>query len=207
MLRTTNQRIATLVLVGGVVALVALLLFTSTLGHFDLVFGWDFAHGLAVYTLITEEYLTFDARHEHHANTAIVTVVASLLSYGTGLLLASRTLLTRWRDMREAARSLYITNLLLAALALLSGVVAGGSFLWYKNYTFSNLILTWLNIRFIVAGQLSEYVHVEPNAYPNVQIRAANVVMAALAFSYVLSLALAVWTLWQRSRAPIATTE
>ena len=206
LLKTANQSLAALILAGGVVALAALLLFTNILAPFDLVLGWDLAHGLAIYALITEEYLTIDASVEHHANTAIVIVVASLLSYGTGLLLALRLLLARWRETLGAANILFIPNRLLAALILLSGAFAGGTFLWYMDYTSSNVILTWLNIRFIVAGQLSEYVHVEPNAYPDIQVRAANLTLAALALSYVLSQCLAVSQLWHSGRAILRHT-
>ena len=208
MLRTANQRIAALVLVGGVVAFASLLLlaFTIPLMHFDLVMVWDLANSLVLSKLINGDFYEIDPFLEQYTYTAIVTIAALILSYLLGLLLALRTLLKDWREVRRL-RIIFTLNRLVAVLILLGGVITIGCLLWYMDLCNAGLVFAWNNFNFIFTSQISEAIDYPLRYFDQTIIRAANVVMAALAFSYVLSLALAVWTLWQRWRAPIGTTE
>ena len=211
MLRTANQRIAALVLVGGVIALVLFLALALTIPfeHTDWALAWYAANFLSVSKFSSDDFFEIDPDLfvELYTYFAVGMTVALILSYGTGLLLASRTLLTRWRagqntEVRQEFRLKFPLDLLI----LLGCAIAGGSLIWFIDRFIMNLDLAWIYINAIVCSQLTSACAMDPYAIDS-QFRAANVMMAALAFSYALSLALAVWTLWQRWRAPIGTTE
>ena len=209
MLRTANQRIAALVLLGGAVAFASLLLlaFTIPLMHFDLVMVWDLANSLVLSKLINGDFYEIDPFLEQYTYTAIVTIAALILSYLLGLLLALRTLFKNWREVRRLRIIFTLNRLVAHVLILLGGVITIGCLLWYMDLCNAGLVFAWNNFNFIFTSQISEAIDYPLRYFDQTIIRAANVVMAALAFSYVLSLALAVATLWQRWRAPIGTTE
>ena len=208
MWKTINQKIAALVLVGGVIALVTFLLlaFTIPLAHFDLALTWYIANDLAVYQLINEDYRTGMSFFERYSYTAIAALAAFILSYSLGLLLALQGLFKTWRDQRKL-RALFTPNRLIAVLVLLTGAFYCGLFIRYMDFYNLKMDLAWLNIQIILTTQLSVSFVEARNRFADLQIRAANVTMAALALSYVLSLALAVGTLWQGRRTSDMTTE
>ena len=216
MLKTANQRIAALVLVGGMVSLVALLLLAFTLPqmHPDLVMTWLTTNILFVSELTDGAFYEPDSFLEPYTNAAIVTMTAFILSHLLGLFLALRVLLKGWREVR-GIRVFLTLNRLSAALVLVSGAIAVGCLAWYmstctwymsfcKLRLKTGLPLAWLNIHYIASSQFSEAIDSPLSFFDQTIIRAANVVMAALAFSYALCVALAVRTLWEW-RQPVAS--
>ena len=204
MRRTTNQRLAALVVVGGVVLLVYLLWIMQP-EHSDLFGAW-FSFNLFVSGELSDHKYYTPSPSDPNSQAIIIVSGFFSLSHLSGWLLALRTLLKGWREARWPHAALNFHRIS-AVLILLSVVIAIAYLLQYMNFIFSDLVLAWLNINFIVAGQHSPFVSVEPDMYNVAQIHTANVTMAAFALSYVLSLVLAAQTLWQGRRTPDTTSE
>ena len=206
MLRTANQRIAALVLVGGVVALVYLL-WLSQAKHLDLIGAW-LSSTLYFLSGISEQEFTrpSPALADIRLATAVMAMLA--LSYFSGWLLAIRILFMGQNNVRmllknrregRGLRGFIAFHRISAVLIILGGAVAGGALVWYMDFCNLNIEWAWMTINGIVYDHLS--VRVEPSSIHSVlQVRAAHLTMAALAFSYALSLALAVGTMLKEQR-------
>ena len=207
MLKTANQRLAALVLVGGVVALVTLLLLAFTLPQKqpDLAMTWTTIN----YLFVAE--LTDDAFYDPYTNAAIVTMTAFILSHWLGLFLALRILLKGWRKVRRP-RVFFTLNRLNAALVLVSGAITTGGMVWFmstctwylsfcKLSLKTGLPLAWMDVHYIASSQLSDLVDPLPSYFDHAVIHRAYITVTALALSYVFSLALAGGTLWRQANA------
>ena len=210
MLRTANQRIAALVLVGGMVSLVALLLLAFTLPqmHPDLVMTWLTTNILFVSELTDGAFYEPDSFLEPYTNAAIVTMTAFILSHLLGLFLALRVLLKGWRKVRRQ-RVFFTLNWLNAALVLVGGAITTGGMVWFmstctwylsfcKLSLKTGLLLAWMDVHYIASSQLSDLVDPLPSYFDQAVIHRAYIMTTALAISYVFSLVLAVRTLWRR---------
>ena len=202
MLKTTNQRLAALVLAGAAISLVALLLlfFTMPFLDADLLWVWSFANTLVSQLLLAQGRQEFDPFIARFTAGAIALVVASWLTYGLGLLLALRVLGQGWRERQRRQPRLTLRRFT-AALTLLCAALSGGALLWYMDFYNLDAIRAWADIRFIVNSQhyLSSVVNLDQ--FADFQIRVANTTLTLWAFSYLLCLALAVATLQRRVRA------
>ena len=213
MLRTANQRLATLVLVGGAVALVMLLLLAFTLPQIqpDLAMTWTTINYLFVAELTDDAFYEPQSFLEPYTNAAIVTMTAFILSHWLGLFLALRVLLRGWRKVRKL--SVFFTlNQLSAALVLVGGVITSGGMVWFMStctwyLSFcelslkTGLPLAWMDVHYIASSQLSDLVDPLPSYFDHAVIHRAYIMTTALAISYVFSLALAGGTLWRQANA------
>ena len=199
MLNTANQRIAALVLVGGVILVAYLLWYMLSYDfNFNLVLAWLNANLHFLSTLTGYDFI----RPFPSNPLTVLSVVAMaffILSYFSGWLLALRTLLKGWRNVR-GSRFAFTFQRLFAMLILLGGVITAGSLIWYMDHRHMGLATTWFYTTVIVSAQLSDSVN---HSYyiSDLQIRSAQVTTAALACSYVLSLVLASGTLRRRGNA------
>lgn len=195
MLKTANQRIAALVLVGGVVALFSFLLLAATLplAHFDLALTWYIANDLAISQLFPDENLT-TSPFERYNLTALVMEVALFLSYGLGLSLALRvTMIGWWRN--RSLRSHFQPQRFVGVLVLCSGAIFGGFFLEHLDTYALSVEHGWESLQFILTLQLSSAFAEARGPFTDDQILTATVILIALALSYVLSIVLAAQTL------------
>ena len=176
MLKTTNQRLAALILAGGAVGLLYLLWFLLS-EHFKFIWAWFDANLHFLSTLTDHDFIE---PYPDNPITLFSVVAMSFftLSYFSGWLLSMRLLLKDWREMR-ALHITFNVRRFSAMLILIGAVFTTGSLIWYMDYCHTGLAVTWFDTNLIVASQLSESV-THSYYYGNLQIRSAHVTMAAL---------------------------